>query len=328
MAGPTLCFVIFSGTPEAPSPRFWRGPSCRFWPPSVRRDFSRINAARTAIHGKMDALKTVAQNLLIQLKKAASNPEDVYVSIVPFNKDVNLSAANYAQSWLRWDLWEASNGSCSHSRRNSKSSCESRGDTWTAADHSTWSGCVTDRDQNFEITNDPSLAGSALYPAEQYASCPESTMELSNDWTALNAKIIAMQPEGNTNQTIGLQLGWQTLTQSPFTIPAQNPNYNYSQAIILLTDGLNTDDRWYSYASSIDAREKTTCDNIKAAGITIYTVQVNTGRDPTSSLLQSCASSSGKFFLLTSANEIVATFDRSGTALTQSEARDVTLRRQ
>ncbi len=86
--------------------------------------------------------------------------------------------------------------------------------------------------------------------------------------------------------------------------------------IILLTDGLNTQDRWYSSASLIDAREQTTCDNIKAAGITIYTVQVNTGGDPTSTLLQSCASSSNKFFLLTSANEIVTAFDQIGTALT------------
>ena len=28
------------------------------------------------------------------------------MSIVPFSKDVNFGSANYAQSWLRWDLWE------------------------------------------------------------------------------------------------------------------------------------------------------------------------------------------------------------------------------
>ena len=44
--------------------------------------------------------------------------------------------------------------------------------------------------------------------------------------------------------------------------------------------------------------------NIKAAGITIYTVEVNTGRDPTSSLLQNCASDSNKFWMLTSASAI------------------------
>ena len=66
-----------------------------------------------------------------------------------------------------------------------------------------------------------------------------------------------------------------------------DPNYKYQQVIILLSDGLNTQDRWYT--STIDARSITrgssTCDNIKAAGITIYTIQVNTGGDPTSTLL-------------------------------------------
>jgi Flp pilus assembly protein TadG len=274
------------------------------------------NTGSMSQDSKMDALKTAAQNLLTQLQKAASSPEDVYVSIVPFNKDVNLDPANYAQSWLRWDLWDAQNGSCAGGRGHDQSKCQSNGGTWTPADHGTWNGCVTDRDQNYDTTNDAPLAGSTLYPTEQYSSCPVSTMGLSNDWTALAAKITAMQPQGNTNQAIGLQLGWQTLTQSPFTVPAEDPNYNYKNVIILLTDGLNTQDRWYSSASLIDAREQTTCDNIKAADITIYTVQVNTGGDPTSTLLQNCASSSNKFFLLTSASEIVTTFDQIGTALT------------
>ena len=143
-----------------------------------------------------------------------------------------------------------------------------------------------------------------------------STIGLTNNWTTLSDKITAMQPVGNTNQAIGLQLGWQTLTAAPFTVPAMDPNYTYKQVIILLTDGLNTQDRWYTSAASIDAREQRTCDNIKAAHITIYAVQVNTDGDPTSTLLQNCASDSSKFFLLTSATQIVATFNQIATALT------------
>jgi hypothetical protein len=141
-------------------------------------------------------------------------------------------------------------------------------------------------------------------------------MGLTNNWTTLSNKITAMQPVGNTNQAIGLQMGWQSLTAAPFTIPAMDPNYKYSQVIILLSDGLNTQDRWYSTASSIDARQQKTCDNIKAAGVTVYTVQVNTDGDPTSPLLQNCATDSSKFFLLTSSVQIVTTFGQIGTALT------------
>jgi hypothetical protein len=58
-----------------------------------------------------------------------------------------------------------------------------------------------------------------------------------------------------------------------------------------------------------------TCQNAKNAGITIYTVQVDTGGDPTSTLLQNCASDPSKFFLLTSSSQIVTTFQQIGTQL-------------
>ncbi len=273
------------------------------------------NTGSMAHDGKMDALKTASQNLLTQLKNSVVNDGDVYVSIIPFSKDVNVDSSNYSQSWIDWSLWDAANGSCSNTYYHSKSSCTSHGHTWTAANHSTWNGCVTDRDQNFDTTNDAPTTGGTLYPAEQYSSCAASLMGLSYDWTTLSSKISAMQPNGNTNQAIGLQMGWQSLTASPFTIPEMDPNYEYQQVIILLTDGLNTQDRWYTSQSAIDAREQLVCDNIKAAGITLFAVQVNTGGDPTSTLLQNCAGNSSKFYLLTKASQIVTTFGQIGLAL-------------
>ena len=274
------------------------------------------NTGSMASSNKMTALQTASQNLLTSLKAAATSPDDVYVSIIPFNKDVNVDPGSVSASWLRWDLWEAVNGSCSKSSYTDQSTCLSHSKVWTPDAHSTWNGCVTDRDQNFDTTNDAAVAGSTLYPTEQYSSCPVSLMGLSNDWTALSNKITAMQPVGNTNQAIGLQMGWQSLTAAPFTVPAQDPNYKYSQVIILLSDGLNTEDRWYSTASSIDARQQKTCDNLKAGGVTVYTVQVNTDKEATSTLLQNCATDSSKFFLLTSSAQIVTTFGQIGTALT------------
>ncbi len=142
-------------------------------------------------------------------------------------------------------------------------------------------------------------------------------MGLSYDWTALNAKVDAMTPNGNTNQAIGLVWAWQALTEQPFSVPPEDPNYKYQKVIILLSDGLNTQNRWTTNAASIDDREKLLCAAIKTAGITLYTIQVNTDGDPTSTLLQQCASTSDKFFLLTSANQIVTTFSTIGTALSQ-----------
>ncbi len=273
------------------------------------------NTGSMSSSNKMTALKSASNNLLTQLKDAAVDPTDVYVSIIPFNKDVNIGSSNYNQSWLRWDLWEEVNGKCSKSSYITQSDCESHRKSWTPDNHNTWNGCLTDRDQNFDTTNTTPGAGSTLYPAEQYDSCPVALMGLSNNWSTLKAKIDSMQPVGNTNQAIGLQMGWQSLTATPFTIPPMDPNYQYTQVIILLTDGQNTENRWYSNSSSIDSRQQKTCDNIKAAGITLYTVQVNTGSDPTSTMLKNCASDTSKYFLLTSATQIVTTFNQIGTAL-------------
>ncbi len=187
--------------------------------------------------------------MLTQLQTAAVHPEDVYVSIVPFVKDVNVGPSNYNQPWVRWDLWDEVNGKCSNTTYKNKTSCVSHSKVWTPNAHNTWNGCVTDRDQNFDTTNDAPVAGATLYPAEQYSSCPSaSVMGLSNNWTALNAAIDTMTANGNTNQAIGLQLGWQTLTAAPFTVPPIDTDYKYQTVIILLTDGLNTEDRWYTTA--------------------------------------------------------------------------------
>ncbi len=282
---------------------------------------------------KMTALKTATHNLLTQLKKAAAVEGDVYVSIIPFVKDVNVGSSSYSQSWVKWDgsaskdadLWDKQNGTCSGgtyaSYYHDKTSCESHYYTWTPSSHSTWNGCIMDRDQSYDTLNTaPTTADAAtLFPAEQYAYCPTAMMGLSYDWTALDNKVDAMSPNGSTNQAIGLQWAWQSLTSAPFTIPAQTPGKIYKQAIILLSDGLNTQDRWYgngyNTSTQVDARQQILCTNIKNAGVTIYTVQVNTSGDPTSTLLQNCASSSDKFFLLTTADQIVTTFQQIGTQL-------------
>ena len=163
----------------------------------------------------------------------------------------------------------------------------------------------------------------SLFPAEQYNNCPVAMMGLNYDWTAMSNLVDSMTPNGNTNQPIGLVWGWQSLVGGgPLTAPLTSSDYTYQKIIILLSDGLNTQDRWYSNQTSIDNRmlasdSSGTCANIKAAGITIYTIQVNTGGDPTSTLLQDCASSANKFVLLTSSTQIPTTFSQIGTALTQ-----------
>jgi Flp pilus assembly protein TadG len=265
--------------------------------------------------GKMSAMKAAAHNLIDQLKAAAVTNGDVYISIVPFSKDVNIGSNYYNQSWIDWSEWDEVNGNCSNNNYNNKTSCISHNKTWTPHNHNTWNGCITDRDQNYDTLNTVPSTGSTKVVAEEYSSCPKKIMGLSYNWTSLHAKIDELSPAGNTNQAIGLVWAWHTLTAAPFTVPAKDPNYQYKEIIILLSDGLNTENRWSNSAGPIDTRQAITCNNVKNAGITLYTVHVNTGGDPLSNLLKNCASSNDKFFHLTSSSQIVTTFQSIGTSI-------------
>jgi Flp pilus assembly protein TadG len=390
-------------------------------------------AGTVASPNKIQALQTAAHNLLGQLQSVAQTDGDVYVSIIPFTKDVNADPANNTQSWVDWTAWEAEpanldtsaggakpsswdqtgpgsncpfstsnqgfkctngpasggaasastipssgnnkglicpsvdNGSkntlygniyyngcydstqyscvgsscsctghsnCACAGSGSSQTCATKSGYWEHAwrpaantyatpAHTTWNGCVTDRTQN-DDTKNTAPASSSLFQAEQYSVCPVALVPQSYDWTALNAKIDAMVAAGNTNQAVGLAWGWESLTSgAPLNAPTKDSNYQYQDIIIILSDGLNTEDRWYTNATSIDNRQKLLCDNIKTAGVTIYSIQVDTDNEAASSVLKYCAGTkpqvadATKFFLLTTPSQIVTTFNQIGTGLSK-----------
>jgi Flp pilus assembly protein TadG len=264
------------------------------------------NTGSMASSNKMTELKAAAHSLLTTLKNAATTPGDVKVSIVPFATDVNVGTGNVNATWIDWTDWNAANGTCSNNNYKSQSSCTSHGKVWTPANHNTWNGCVNDRDQNNDVLNAAPVAGNAstMYRAHQAANCPASMMTLSSDWTALNSKVDAMTPTGNTNVTIGLQMAWQTLSPvAPFNAPAVAPDLD--KVIILLTDGTNTQNRWSSTESVIDARTQKVCDNAKADNIRIYTVRVIDGN---ASLLRGCATNPSMYFEVQQAVQLNSVF--------------------
>jgi Flp pilus assembly protein TadG len=307
------------------------------------------NTGSMADDGKMTALKSATKALLTQLKSAAGTDGDVYVSIIPFNHDVNVGSTNYAANWIDWSDWEDDNGhdssttTCTTTKtgKSGKSSKKCTTSTsWVPDNHNTWNGCITDRDQNYDqLVTAPNPAdvnlaasvASTLFPADQYDSCPLPMMGLSYNWTAMNSLVDQMTPNGNTNQPIGLVWAWQSLVGGgPLTAPAKDSNYKYTDVIILMSDGLNTENRWSSSQTQIDKRMfdnnnsgSGTCANIKNAGVTLYTVQVNTGGDPLSTIMQSCAggpdkfSDTTKFFQVTTSSSLGTVFNSIGTNLTQ-----------
>jgi len=157
--------------------------------------------------GKIGALKTATKSLLTQLQAAATTNGDVYVSIIPFSRDVNAKdIGSYSSNWIRWtktnsdtDSWDDNNGSCSSGwgwgwggGGSNNANCSG---TWTPDNHNTWNGCITDRDKNYDVTGTAPVVGTAatLFPAEQYDNCPVPMSGLSYDWNKMNSLVNTMK---------------------------------------------------------------------------------------------------------------------------------------
>jgi Flp pilus assembly protein TadG len=264
------------------------------------------NTGSMASANKMTELKTATKTLLETLKKAATKPDSVKVSIVPFATDVNIGSGSASETWLDWSTFDSSSVpgvSCYGS------SCYSGG-AWVPK-RSLWNGCVWDRAQEHDV-KDTAPSGTATYfQPHQASNCPVSVLPLTNDWTALNAKVDAMTPVGATNVTIGLAWGWHMLTlNDPFT-QAAAPKEDLDKVIILLTDGENTRNRWNGDGStpcaSCDERTKLACANVKAENIKLYTVRVIDGN---ATLLKNCATRPDMYFDVQNASQLNAVFTR------------------
>jgi len=294
------------------------------------------NTGSMNAYNKIGALQTAAKNLVTQLSGLAKNNGDVYISVVPFEIDVNVGTSNVNASWLRWDSWDPSNYPdsrspwqtwCNNGYWLTLAQCQGRGYTWNhtpnTSNKSQWNGCVTDRDQSYDVDATAPSSQSTQFLADQDQSCPVAqVLPLTYNWSNVNATINSMTAQGATNQTLGLQWGWLSLLQqSPLNAPAEPSGSTYQHIIVLFTDGLNTGDRWYgdfsNQSSQVDTRMKKLCDNIKAGGVTLYTVQIDTDGAGQSAVLPYCASGSSNFFMLTQPSQIAAAFSQIGTSISK-----------
>jgi Flp pilus assembly protein TadG len=196
---------------------------------------------------------------------------------------------------------------------------------WVPNSHNSWSGCATDRTQDYDIQNtQPSGNVSGITAANPLSCVAASVTPLGYDWNALNSQITAMNAGGSTNQAIGVAHGWQMLTPGdPYGTPALPANT--ARYIILLSDGLNTQDRWWGDGATegtqqdanIDTRENDTCSAAKADGVIIYTIFLDIGgAHGDSAPLRNCATDSSKYFDLTSTNTVVTTFNQIAQQIT------------
>jgi Flp pilus assembly protein TadG len=216
---------------------------------------------------------------------------------------------------------------------------------WRPRPKTAWDGCVRDRNQNYDANNTtPSFSSTDVqktnidgvlesYPSAtspgtadafqpyQHYTCPTALMPLTTNWGDLEAKIDALTPNGNTNVTIGLAWAFQALTPAG-PLNAAPFAEDLDKVIILLTDGDNTQNRWSTSQTSIDARTALACANVKAklkpedakSPYTLWTIRVIDGN---AGLLRACATDTDKYKNVQEAGALVQTFDDIAKALTR-----------
>ncbi len=169
-----------------------------------------------------------------------------------------------------------------------------------------WSGCVIDRTQPYDVQSDAPVTGNAstLYPA---AKCATNSLlpiqELTTDISSVRDYAKKMTPAGNTNITIGIQWGMEVLSPTaPFSTGAAFTDSTVSKYMIILTDGLNTQNRWTTKSTDIDLRTALACKEAKEKlHITLFTVRLEQGN---SDMLSTCASKTGYYYNLSNASQI------------------------
>lgn len=264
------------------------------------------NTGSMASSNKMTALKTASKDLIKIMKEATTETDQIKISIVPFATQVKLEAATYKdEPWLRFNL----NRNCDRWGNNCDTMSKAK---WTAAGE----GCVADRDQDYDTTDGEVInSDPKRYPAFWCANTSLATiLPLTANWDKLNAKVDSMTPVGNTNVTIGAAWGMATLS---FALPfaeARQPEQRLNKFMILLTDGDNTQNRFTSNGSAIDARTRLACTNAKAAGIRVFTVRVINGD---ADLLRSCASDPSMYHDVRNASQLSPVFQAIAREISQ-----------
>lgn len=230
-----------------------------------------------ASSGKIDALKTAANDLVDAMFAANPLPEAVRVALVPYSASVNAGAYYYpvtsggsAGNLSSWSSWSG----------------------WTAGATDT---CVVERAGADAYTATPpgmgTYLGTSSAAANSRYSCPVPTVVPLSDLsdsavrTAFKASINALQPGGGTAGHIGAAWGWYMLQPSwngvwPAASQARAFSDDVTKVVILMTDGEfntsyengNVNSTDFSAQGSSGYQALQICDGMTADNIVIYTI--------------------------------------------------------
>jgi Flp pilus assembly protein TadG len=171
-------------------------------------------------------------------------------------------------------------------------------------------------------------------------------LPLSTDQATVESAINAMGAQGATSIMEGAIWGWRTLSPGePFTEGRPYGTEENQKVLVLMTDGQNTYypnskflKSWYeiygyvargqlgttstdqpTLTQAMDNRTKLACDNIKGAGVIVYTVAFQIPGDQAGALdlLKYCATDDDKYYAPNTESELLSAFSAIGQDISE-----------
>jgi Flp pilus assembly protein TadG len=174
--------------------------------------------------------------------------------------------------------------------------------------------CVRERQTYDRYTDAAPGAGNYFDKYPNSGTCrPQSKiLPLSSDKYTLKSHIDSLGAEGRTAGHLGTAWAWYLISPNWSSVFSGSPaaasysNSNVQKIAVLMTDGEYN--QQYSGASSA-TQARQICTNMKATGVTVYTVgfQLSTGGEAYQTM-QQCATSSSHFFNTTTGDELRQAF--------------------
>ena len=152
--------------------------------------------------------------------------------------------------------------------------------------------------------------------------CPYANiMPLNNDRDELLAHVDTMQPDGNTLGNIGMAWGYRVLSpEFPFEEAHEWDNFFWKKAVVMMTDGDNTENGTYSSfwftgknnmnVTKFNDRFAETCQALKDQGVAVYTITFTSGiSDATKDYFRECATSEDQYYDAPTQEELIDVFE-------------------
>lgn len=267
-----------------------------------------------ATNNNIGTLRTAATNFVDTMFDRVKDINQIKIGLVPFSSSVNVGPYGLGKTPtnLTYDTAFVSNP------YNLQ---------YSSTDTTKWMGCILEGDYPLDIedhegpwkmyrycrnedgsvipgcdTSYNSTTKKYTAKREQNYLCPRTPITpLTNNKSELKTSISTLQASGNTYINVGLVWGYRMLSpEFPLSEGESWNNEDWTKAIILMTDGVNTMHNYYSVygptashsitPSDLDNRMLDVCDDLKSKKVLIYTITFDAGVNAyTKSLFEQCA---------------------------------------